>query len=204
MDDFRIQELIHDLQNGNDRQRRAASYKLGNSKNPVAVPALINAFKDPDGTVQQNVINGLKNIATPEALDFLNSIGKPVYTVTGPAAAAAIDLVKKEHLNGKDKSAILVLLKNEGLTPFDAQKTYESAIGQLESSHEGRNLLAEKYRKQMNRGLLWAVGGTIVTIFSYSSASSSPVGGTYYVFWGAIIFGIIDFIVGYVNLQKYQ
>ena len=78
-----LQKLITELQQGNDRQRRAASYKLGKSKDPAAVPALINAFSDPDSTVRQNVHDGLRNIGSQEALDFLNS------NAAAPSASAA-------------------------------------------------------------------------------------------------------------------
>ena len=204
MNDQQIQQLVFDLQNGSDRQRRAASFKLGNSNNPAAVRALISAYRDPDGSVQQNVVTGLAKIGTPEALDFLNSIGKADLTPDAPAFGAALELVKREHLEGKDRNTILSMLKKEGLTPANAQKAYNDALNGLESSVEGRSMLAEKYRKQMNRGLLWAIAGTVITIVSYSSASSSPVGGTYYICWGAILFGVIDFIVGYISWQKYQ
>lgn len=68
-----LDKLISELQNGDDQQRRAASYKLGKSKNPEAVPALIHAFDDTDSSVQQNAINGLKNIGSKDAIAFLNS-----------------------------------------------------------------------------------------------------------------------------------
>ena len=68
-----LQKIISELQNGSDQQRRAASYKLGKSKDPEAVPALINAYNDSDGSVRQNVINGLRSISSPEALEFLRS-----------------------------------------------------------------------------------------------------------------------------------
>lgn len=204
MDDMKVQQLVVDLQNGNDRQRRSASYKLGSSKNPAAVRPLINAYKDPDESVRQNVVAGLAKIGTPEALEFLDSIGRAGLTPDTPTFISAVDLVRREHLGGKDRNAILNMLKKEGLAPADAQKAYESALNELENSVEGRSMLAEKYRKQMNRGLLWAVAGTVITIFSYSSAASSPVGGTYYICWGAILFGIIDFLVGYISWRKYQ
>lgn len=41
--------------------------------------------------------------------------------------------------------------------------------------------------------------GLIVTIVSYSSASS---GGTYYLCWGAIIFGVIQFIQGLIQFLR--
>ncbi len=75
MDKDKSQELIEQLISGNDRQRRAASYKLGKSKNPDAVPALINAYNDTDGSVRQNVIEGLKLIRSKEAVEFLISHG---------------------------------------------------------------------------------------------------------------------------------
>jgi len=78
--DEEINKLILDLQNGNDRQRRIASYQLGKSKNPDAVPALIHAFDDTDSSVRQNVINGLKSIGSEGAIAFLESKG--VGTVT--------------------------------------------------------------------------------------------------------------------------
>jgi|CXWL01.1.fsa_nt_gi hypothetical protein len=66
-------ELITDLQQGNDRQRRAASYKLGKFRDSAAVTVLIGAYNDTDSSVRQNVIDGLRRIGTQEALDFLNS-----------------------------------------------------------------------------------------------------------------------------------
>jgi hypothetical protein len=47
--------------------------------------------------------------------------------------------------------------------------------------------------KKMFFGALWAIGGTIATIISYNSAAG---GGKYFIFWGAIVFGVIDFLVG--------
>jgi hypothetical protein len=51
-----------------------------------------------------------------------------------------------------------------------------------------------KSKKRMIRGLLWTVGGIIVTALTYAFASQ--LGGTYFIFYGAIIFGLIDFFVG--------
>lgn len=73
MNEKKLQKLISELHNGNDRQRRAASYQLGKSKNPMAVPALIQAYNDLDSFVRRNAIYGLSTIGTQEAWDFLNS-----------------------------------------------------------------------------------------------------------------------------------
>jgi hypothetical protein len=47
--------------------------------------------------------------------------------------------------------------------------------------------------KNMLYGGLWCIGGTIVTIATYSAAEG---GGRYVVAWGAIIFGAIQFFKG--------
>ena len=68
--------LLSELQNGDDRQRRAASYRLGKSRDPDVVPYLIKAYNDPDPTVRRNVIDGLRQMATLgtyEASCFLDS-----------------------------------------------------------------------------------------------------------------------------------
>jgi hypothetical protein len=42
-------------------------------------------------------------------------------------------------------------------------------------------------------GTLWLSGGILLTVISYQAAASSPHGGTYRIFTGAIIVGIIQF-----------
>jgi hypothetical protein len=54
-----------------------------------------------------------------------------------------------------------------------------------------------KYFRKMLFGALWAIGGTIATFFSYSSAAGTSGGGKYFIFWGAILFGLIDCLVGF-------
>ncbi len=73
MDTDQLQQLITQLQNGNDQQRRAASYKLSKSKDPSVGPALMNAYNDKDSSVRQNVFDGLRSIGSKEAMDFLAS-----------------------------------------------------------------------------------------------------------------------------------
>jgi hypothetical protein len=62
---------------------------------------------------------------------------------------------------------------------------------------EAYELLIEEARKVAIKkiciGAAWAIGGGIVTAATYSAASD---GGTYMIFWGAIIFGIWDILKG--------
>jgi len=73
LDNNQLQTLIRDLQFGSAQQRRAASYKLGKSNDPAVVPLLIHAYDDQDGSVRQNVIDGLRKIGSEEALHFLDA-----------------------------------------------------------------------------------------------------------------------------------
>ena len=57
----------------------------------------------------------------------------------------------------------------------------------------------DKSGKDIIFGLLWAVGGTVVTAVSYNSAASSPTGGRYIIAWGAIVFGAIQFFNGLIH-----
>jgi hypothetical protein len=58
----------------------------------------------------------------------------------------------------------------------------------------------EQAKKNMIYGGLWAVGGTVVTVWTYASASDG--GGHYVVAWGAIIFGAIQFFRGLSQLSR--
>jgi len=59
-----------------------------------------------------------------------------------------------------------------------------------------RNVLASKYARHMLYGILWLVGGTVVTVATYKAASG---GETYIIAWGAILFGIIEFFSGLIG-----
>lgn len=51
-------------------------------------------------------------------------------------------------------------------------------------------------QKMMLYGALWCIGGIVVTVGSYSLASSSSSGGSYFIAWGAVLFGAIQFLKG--------
>jgi hypothetical protein len=46
-------------------------------------------------------------------------------------------------------------------------------------------------RTQLIIGTVLLVAGILITAVTYSNASSSPTGGTYFVMWGPLIFGFI-------------
>lgn len=57
-----------------------------------------------------------------------------------------------------------------------------------------RTVAEKRASKQMKTGAAWAVGGLLVTLLTYSAVARS--GGTYFVAWGAIVFGSIRFFTG--------
>lgn len=61
-----------------------------------------------------------------------------------------------------------------------------------------RKEFADAYFRKMISGLLWAGGGTAVTLATMAS------GRGYVLFWGAIIFGIWDFFKGLNGWMKYR
>ncbi len=65
--------LIDQLQDRNPQKRRAATYKMGKSKDPGYVSHLIKVYDDPDATVRQNVIDALGLLGTNEANEFLHA-----------------------------------------------------------------------------------------------------------------------------------
>ncbi len=58
----------------------------------------------------------------------------------------------------------------------------------------------ESAQKNMMFGALWCIGGILMTAWGYSSVSRG--GGTYFIFWGAIIFGGIQFFQGLMQYSS--
>ena len=52
---------------------------------------------------------------------------------------------------------------------------------------------------EMLKGVLWLVGGAVVTGITYSAAEP---GGTFFVFWGAMAYGAIRFLRGLYYATK--
>ncbi len=111
--------------------------------------------------------------------------------------------VTKELAAGKQPAQIIKGLEKQGW-PKDAATAMvaqaQQAIAAYQQSPEGRQVMAAKYKKMMLVGIGFAVVGVIITVATYSAASRS--GGTYFVWWGAVVFGIYDFIRGLAGWLK--
>ena len=51
----------------------------------------------------------------------------------------------------------------------------------------------------MIAGAFWCIGGLLFTGFTYLIAASRPGGGTYFLAWGAIAFGAVQFFRGWTG-----
>ena len=120
----------------------------------------------------------------------------------------AIDELSKavamELAGGKGEKEITKDLVKQGWPQESATLfvgNVKQALEQYKASPDGRRIMASKYKRHMFYGFLWAAGGTVVTVATYSAASG---GGYYLVAWGAILFGLIDFFRGLFGWMKYS
>jgi hypothetical protein len=115
--------------------------------------------------------------------------------------------VATELAEGKSKDKVIKQLVKKGIPEVSATQLVfetEQMINQYKQSFEGRRVLASKYARHMLYGILWALGGTIITGATFIAAASRPSGGRYIVAYGAIIFGIVDFFRGLFGWLKHR
>ena len=74
----------------------------------------------------------------------------------------------------------------------------------IASHYEARK---EESRTQAFNNILWgsvlAGGGGIVSLLTYFAASDNPTGGVYFVFYGAVIVGVIKLAIGLASLSDW-
>lgn len=91
-----------------------------------------------------------------------------------------------KNIQNKNPFEVRKILIEKGVSPETATAVSES----LNGNTDGGSGLKDG-TKDMIFGALWCIGGTVLTL--------SNIG---YIFYGAIIFGAIQFIKGLVNSQK--
>ena len=103
------------------------------------------------------------------------------------------DRVDQLLTRGADVNAVAA----DGTSPATNPSASNGAEG--EAIKSARRATAER---NMIVGGLWCVGGILVTAVTYNMAASSPGGGHYFVAWGAILFGGIQFFKGLAQLGE--
>jgi hypothetical protein len=96
-----------------------------------------------------------------------------------------------ELANQKSRQQIEKELVSRGASPKEAKTIVGDAQYALK---KGRR---DKYKKRLTRGLIWTILGVVITCGTYTFASE--LGGKFYIFYGAIIFGVIDFVIGLIG-----
>jgi hypothetical protein len=96
-----------------------------------------------------------------------------------------------ELASNKSHPVVEKLLVNRGASLETAKAIVKDA------QYAVKKLRREKYKKRMTRGLLWTIAGVVITCGTLAFADS--LGGRYVLFYGAIIFGFIDFVVGLIG-----
>ena len=109
-----------------------------------------------------------------------------VQDLTGVYRSAAEELARN-----KSTSTIMKNMVDQGMTREAAQKILNEMQGALKNSRR------DKFRRQMVRGLLWTMAGSLLTCGSYWLASD--LGGLFLLCWGAILVGALDFFIGLVR-----
>ena len=79
---------------------------------------------------------------------------------------------------------------------LDAEAAAELGRHYLRAEYEAQRHAANK---NMLFGALWCIGGLLVTAVSFAAASGAG-GGRYFLAWGAIIFGALQFFRGVTQL----
>lgn len=84
----------------------------------------------------------------------------------------------------------------KGLTPEDAKMVIEN----LERARS--KACRDAGMRNMLFGGLWFVGGSAITLITFAAAANNPGGGRYFLAWGAILFGGIQFVHGLIQIGK--
>ena len=115
--------------------------------------------------------------------------------------------IAKDIGRGVSKDKIMARLVRDGV-PAEASirlvEDAEESIVAYKSSPEARKAMARAYARHMVYGILWAVGGAVVTAVTYTNAATGHGGGRYVIAWGAIAFGLFDFLRGLFGWLKYS
>jgi hypothetical protein len=145
----------------------------------------------------------LRGIRVVELEKVPGGFGAVRIRVTSTTPAGLEDSYFAERLNTPSSRRRLgelsrALQATHGGTPLNESDKQRMAV------HEGvvRGAKLKSARRNMWIGGVLAVAGLLVTLITYSAASSSSSGGTYFVAYGPMIFGVVLFITGLVESRS--
>jgi hypothetical protein len=154
-----------------------------------AHPVLLDPFNPGGSKLAEAAAFSSPSFATASSVSVgagKSNSQKGIQDLTGVYKMAAEDLARN-----KSTSTIMKSMVDQGLSKETAQKIIAEMQGALKNSRK------DKYRRQMVRGLLWTMAGSLVTCGSYWFAND--LGGIFMLCWGAILIGVLDFFLGFVR-----
>ena len=208
----RLEKLIADLKALIPQARWKAAEELGALGDERAVAPLCAALSPADWQLAVAVANALGKLKSQKAVDPLVRMLGYVNLAKGAVLAcinalgalgdrAAIPALLN-HLKSADaevaSAAGKALQRLGGADPQVAQQiaAAQRAAAQRRAQVARQQAKSKPGSSYMIRGALIGGFGLVATIVSYSAA---PDGGTYYIFWGAILWGIGLFIYGAIK-----
>jgi TolB protein len=96
------------------------------------------------------------------------------------------------------------LIADFKLSQMETAQLYENVKTEMVKyfqTSEFRREMSRQGLRKMFFGLLWAVGGLTVTIYSITHPSNE---GAFFIFWGAVLYGLIDFFMGLAQWLQYR
>ncbi len=102
--------------------------------------------------------------------------------------AGLVHYAASELAKNRPPQLVEKLLVSQGTSPELANRIVTQTSQALKKARR------DKSKSRMMWGLIWAIGGILVTALTYAFAGQ--LGGTYFVFYGAVIWGLIDFFIG--------
>jgi len=142
-------------------------------------------------TSQANFPSSTRNQTASAPVAVVASPPKPSYEtdwqkqeLSGLFQYAAMELANK-----KPRQMVEKLLVGRGASLETAKTIVKDA------QYAVKKLLREKYKARMKRGFILTVIGIVITCGTYTFADS--LGGRYVLFYGPVIFGLIDLVAGF-------
>jgi hypothetical protein len=183
----------------------------------------VTMFVEVPGASQPQTLGKGRLVVSEGGLDFLSDKGnlsmRPVRSLEmprGEGIGGTAGVVKVEFGEDRDLRAVTLVNMSKGVLKSRSatkemgealrQKLQMKGLTQAEAADKDRSDVAvaravmQKAKTQMWVWGLIAVAGAIATVVSMSAASDG--GGTYYFFWGAIVFGLFGVLEAYFDRYR--
>jgi hypothetical protein len=198
---FCLDHVLRINPNHVNAQRGAAMFRQKGICPAVPIyPEAPRAAVEQDFTPKQVPPSKISQVNFPSSARTQAAPVPVIPAIPTPRPSYEADWEKKE-LSALYQYAVMELASNKSLKEVEKLLMGRGALPNvaktvaMDAQYVVRKSRCEKYKKRMTRGFLWTVAGVVITCITYYFASE--LGGRFYLFYGAIGFGLIDFIAGF-------